>query len=304
MNLKYFLEYLLAKGIVFVFGWLPAGKAAWCIRRIADVCFFCLRGRRAVTFDNIERAYPEALSKKEKKRLVRKSFQNVALSLWELLTVEKTKKQVAEAFNLEGNEHLEKAFARGKGVVLIIAHFGSWEYLAFLPFLTKREWSVVVKAIKNPYINRVVEAKRRVMTVNPIFKKGAIKPVFKELKNNHGVAILIDQWDGADGIWTEFFAHPTSTTSVPARLAHQTGCALVPAYCLRVFPGKYKIVIQPEVPFDPQADRWEEEITQKLNRILEKNILSRPEQWMWEHRRWKPKPKNNRIPEIRKAASC
>jgi len=176
------------------------------------------------------------------------------------------------------------------GVVLVISHLGSWEYLSFLPYFTKRSWSVVVKDIKNPYIDKAIDAMRRVMTVIPIPKNSSIRTVLKELKSDHGVAILIDQWAGDEGLWIDFFDTETSTTSIPARLAEKTGCALVPAYCLRSSSGYYEIHIEKPIEADMNQPDWENLVTKKLNESLEKQILAYPEQWLWGHRRWKDKP--------------
>ena len=119
----------------------------------------------------------------------------------------------------------------------------------------------------------------------------------RELRHNHGAAILIDQWAGPEGLWIDFFGRPTSTTSVPSRLANKTGCALVPAYCLRTSPGHYEIRICPEVSWDAGDKDWENQMTLRLNQILEKQIREHPEQWLWGHRRWKEKPSILRIPD-------
>ena len=109
----------------------------------------------------------------------------------------------------------------------------------------------------------------------------------RELRANHVVGILIDQWAGNKGIWVKFFNEKTSTTSIPARLSQKTGCALVPAYCIRKDSGRYTISIKPEIPLLGGAGDWEQATTDELNRQLEEQILLYPEQWVWSHRRWK-----------------
>ena len=223
-------------------------------------------------------------------KMVRASFQNICLSIMELFMIRRIAKQVTSRFRITGNEHLEAAFAAGKGIVLVISHLGSWEYLSFLPYMTQRAWSVIVKKIKNLYVNKTVDHLRRSTSLQPLLKSGSIRKVLQELHANHGVAVLIDQWAGDEGLWLEFFNHETSTTSIPARLAKQTGCALIPAYCLRRPDGRYEILIEEPLPWDSKQEDWEAQITGRLNRILEKKIREYPEQWCWTHRRWKSKP--------------
>ncbi len=250
--------------------------------------------RRKIALENIAAALGHSLPDRRKKEIARAAFQSAALSMMELFTVAKIKKEAATRFKLLGNEFLEEAFLKEHGVVLVISHLGSWEYLSFLPYFTKRPWSVVVKNIKNPYVDKAIDAMRRVMTVNPISKDNSVRAIFQELKAGHGVAILVDQWAGDDGLWVDFFDTKTSTTSIPARLSEKTGCALVSAYCLRTTPGHYEIHIEKSVVHDMTQPGWESTVTRDLNQVLERQILGHPEQWLWGHRRWKNKPANLR----------
>ena len=143
-------------------------------------------------------------------------------------------------------------------------------------------------------MNEAINSMRRVMTVNPISKDNSVRAIFQELKAGHGVAILVDQWAGNDGLWVDFFDTKTSTTSIPARLSEKTGCALVSAYCLRTNPGHYEIHIEKPVVHHMDQPGWEGTVTKDLNQVLERQILAHPEQWLWGHRRWKNKPDNLR----------
>jgi KDO2-lipid IV(A) lauroyltransferase len=259
--------------------------------------FFLLGKRRRIALENIEIAFGSSLSAQQKNALARQSFRNTAVSLVELFLIPKIRKHAPDHFTIVGHHYLDGAFAKGKGVVLVISHLGSWEYLSFLPHLTENRWSVVVKSVKNPYLDRRIDALRKEISVHPINKTGSIRKVLTELKQNHGVAVLIDQWDGPDGMWVEFFGRATSTTSIPSRLAKKTGCALVPAYCLRRRPGHYEIHICPPYMADAHGGKSEEEMTLELNQLLEGQIRQWPEQWLWGHRRWKARPTSRRRSE-------
>lgn len=282
-----YLQYKMIQFLAFFLRVLPISFSLWCGRRAGDFIFFCLPRRRKIALDNVTKAYGNTLSETEKRRIARVAFQSMAVSVVELFIVKRIKNNLDGHFTLLGNEYLEQAFSQGKGVMLVISHLGSWEYLSFLPFITGRSWTVVVKNIKNPYLNEYVKRLRLATTVKPIEKVNSMRPIFKELKKNHGVAILIDQWAGAEGLWLDFFDVKTSTTSIPARLAKKTGCPLIPAYCLRKAAGKYEIHIHPPVLLDQDDENWERKTTEKLNRLLEEQIRKNPGQWLWAHRRWK-----------------
>ena len=293
-SLGYWLQYILVRHLAFLATVLPVEASHQVACAFGTLSYWVLGKRRRIALENIANALGDSLPDRRKKEIARAAFQSAALSMMELFTVEKIKKEAATRFKLYGNEFLEEAFSKNQGVVLVISHLGSWEYLSFLPFFTKRPWSVVVKNIKNPYLNTAIDAMRRVMTVNPISKDSSVRALFQELRAGHGVAILVDQWSGPDGLWVDFFNTGTSTTSIPARLSEKTGCALVSAYCLRTTPGHYEIHIEKPIAHNMEQPGWENTITKDLNEVLERQIRTHPEQWLWGHRRWKDKPDNLR----------
>ncbi len=286
----HYLEYILTRILIIFANLSPLSASHWIAKRIGDLSFLVMVKRRKVALSNISRVYGDSLSETKKKKIARHSFENVALSILELFTIPKILKSASTRFQIKGTEHLDAAFAKGKGAIWVISHLGSWEYLAFLPHFKHYSCSVVVKALKNPYVNCELNQFRKMTGLNPIVKDNAAKEVLYEIKKNHLVSILIDQWAGAEGIETTFFGNSTSTTSIPARIAKRTGCALIPAYCIRKSLGQYEIEVKPEVLVKGDSEAWEFETTQELNRLLEDEIHKYPEQWMWGHRRWKSIP--------------
>lgn len=286
----YLFQFYAVQTLILVLRALPLALSGWIMKRAADLFFYCSSKRRNIALDNLTIAYGDTLSAGQKIKIARRSFESQALSMLELLVIRKMKKNAARRFSITGHQHFEEAVARGKGVVFVASHLGSWEYIAFPGYLEQYPRSVIVKSIKNPYLNEMVDALRREIDSVPIPKEAnALRKTLAELRQNHGVAVLIDQWAGAEGLWIEFFGRATSTTSLPARLAKKTGSALIPIYCLRKKIGQYEVHLLPEVPVpdDPESDF---RITKRLNEILESQIRKYPEQWSWNHRRWRPKP--------------
>lgn len=282
-----YLEYLLLRVSAAFVNALPMTLSTKIARAIGDAIFWLLPGRRRVAAANVNLAFQETKSPAEKERIVRETFRNLATSLMEFFRMPSMLKHVRSCFEIEGTEALDRAFARGKGVIFVVSHIGAWEYLSFLFYLRDYPCAVVVRNTKNPYIFKWIQNLRTLTRVHPIVRKNSIREILSELKKNRLVAVLIDQWAGPEGMIVDFFGTPTSTTSIPARLARKTGAALVPGYCYRKTPGFYKIVVKPEVQVSKDAADWESETTLQLNEQLEEEILKHPEQWLWTHRRWK-----------------
>ena len=291
--MNYLFQFFVVQVLFSLLNLVPLSISGWFIERVGDMFYFFSPKRRNIALDNLTIVYGESLSLHEKKRITRKCFENGALSIMELFLIKKIKKNASRCFALTGQKHFEEAFSRGKGVVFVASHLGSWEFIGFAGYLQHVPHAVIVKKLKNKYLDEVIDGLRREIDSVPIPKVNAIRQTLSELHQNHGVGVLIDQWAGPEGIWIDFCGKATSTTSLPARIAKKTGCALIPIYCLRKKIGQYELQVLPEVPL-PESPDWENQTTKFLNAGLEAKIREYPEQWSWGHRRWKLKPLTNR----------
>ncbi len=95
---------------------------------------------------------------------------------------------------------------------------------------------------------------------------------------------MIDQ-RVSEGIMSIFFNKNALTTTIPAQLVKKYNIAIVPVYIERNDGINFKITINEPLNFS--KDISIENITEKLNKVLEKMIMKRPEQWIWSHNRWK-----------------
>ena len=117
-------------------------------------------------------------------------------------------------------------------------------------------------------------------------KKGisGIREIIKLRKNNFSIALMIDQ-RVSEGIKVNFFSEKASTTTIPAQLVKKFNMPVVPVFIERFENINFKINFHKPIYFN--NNETTENITIKLNKILEKMILQRPEQWIWTHNRWK-----------------
>lgn len=280
-----FTEYSLLRTLAFVINLFPISWSTRMARGIGALIFIFIPKRKKIALENLDIAYGNSLNPMEKEKIANEAIRNFSTTLMEFFRIPRLLKHAKNCFEFEGTYNLDLAFSKGKGVVFVVSHLGSWEYLEFLFYLRGYPCSVVVRDTRNPYIFPWIQELRKMTTVTPIPKKGSIRRVLSELKQKHIVAILIDQHD-QEGQSINFFNKPAWTTSIPVRLAKKTGAALVLGYCLRTVPGKYRIVTRPEIGI-VEGEDWERLTTEKLNQVLEKEILAHPEQWIWTHRRWK-----------------
>ena len=95
---------------------------------------------------------------------------------------------------------------------------------------------------------------------------------------------MIDQ-RVSEGVKVSFFEKEALTTSIPAQLVKKFKSQIVPIFIERIDDIKFKMIVSDPITFDKNLSI--EEITLKLNKVLEKMILSKPHQWIWSHDRWK-----------------
>ena len=86
-------------------------------------------------------------------------------------------------------------------------------------------------------------------------------------------------------IKSNFFGEKAFTTTIPGQLVKKYSCEIVPIYIERIKDINFKLKIYEPIKYN--KDSSIEEITQDLNKWLEKMILNKPSQWIWSHDRWK-----------------
>ena len=95
---------------------------------------------------------------------------------------------------------------------------------------------------------------------------------------------MIDQ-RVSEGILSNFFNEKALTTTIPAQLVKKFNIKIVPVYIERVKGINFKIKISEPLTFSKETSI--ENITNELNKVIERMILNKPEQWIWSHNRWK-----------------
>ncbi len=282
-----FAEYILLRVGMAVINFFPLALSTWIARRIGDILFLAMPGRRKVALENLDIAFGDSKTYAEKRRIARESFCNLIICFTEFSRLPRFAKIWRQHITFYGAENIINARAEGRGIIFAMSHLGPWEYVAFLAKYTDSPTTIIGRAIRNPYVYRWIVQLRQSAGLEYHDKDKGIKPLFSEVKKGNAVAIVIDQWAGNQGVWVDFFSKSTSTTYFPARLSKKTNSALVSGCCVRKANGSYEIHVDPEIIFDKKDNDYVENATRELNRRLEEKIRIFPEQWTWTHRRWK-----------------
>ena len=205
-----------------------------------------------------------------------------------------TLQNVKQVIVYDGFENYERAFARGKGVLFLTAHFGGWELSAFSHSMYGHWMHVVMRPMDNVYLDRLIREYRTMHGNTTVDKDDFVRGLLAAMKKGEVVGILMDtNMTPPQGIFVDFFGIPACTASGLARIALRTDAAVVPTFTIwDPALRKYRLRFDPAVELIRSDDNEADIVanTQKFTGIIEDYVRKYPDQWLWIHRRWKTRP--------------
>jgi KDO2-lipid IV(A) lauroyltransferase len=287
--LRHRLEYLLVASVAFSVRHL-AWRAVCASGGALGLFVYALDGpRRRVTLDNLARAFPGRPAA-ERRRIARGVFRHFGRMAFELLKFSAlAPDDMLARVEFDGEEHARQAYAAGRGVLFLTAHFGYWEINGLAHALHIAPIGVMARPLDNPLLHGLLERARQSTGNFVIYRKGGIRRTLRAIESGQGVAILIDQHiHGSDATHVDFFNRPAATTTSLAALALRTGARVIPVFAIPTAPGRYRMIYERAVDVPP-ADSADpiREFTQRCTDVLEMYVRRYPELWLWMHRRWR-----------------
>ncbi len=246
--------------------------------------------RVAITLENIEKAFPEKDSISQQK-ILKESYANLGIVLLEIASMYFLRnEQVAKRMTFRNISLIHDILKRGKGIVIISGHLTNWEFLAFTAGVhANLSFLLVAKSQKNPYIDSALTALRRRGGNTTVGMEQAARPLIQALQHNQPVALLIDQAaDPKKDVRVPLFGRDAVVFEAPAALALRFHTPLVFAVPVRNADGTYSVTLT-EIITDDLTSSKEDilELTKRHTTFLEQAIKEHPEQWTWQHNRWK-----------------
>ena len=288
------LEYAAAWPFIKILGWLPRSLSRSFAIGLAQVVYVLHFRLRQVGMRNLAMVFPEK-SEAERARILRGEFTSLGRQLAELCQFPRyTAENIDEVVVYDGLENYERAYARGKGVLFLTAHFGAWELSAFAHSLHGHWLHVVMRPMDNEYLDRLLQGYRTMYGNKTVAKDDFVRGLLAAMKAGETVGILMDtNMTPPQGIFVNFFGIPACTASGLARIALRTDAAVVPAFTIwDAALGKYRLRFDPALELI-RTGELEADIaanTQRFTNVIEDYVRQYPDQWLWVHRRWKTRP--------------
>jgi KDO2-lipid IV(A) lauroyltransferase len=268
----------MALGIGGILGWMAA-------------VIFRIRWRTVM--GHLRQAFPEK-DEGWRRRVARASFRHVGRESVATFRLGRMgPPEVRERTEVIGYEAMREVWAQGNGLIILTGHFGNWEMGGASVAAHGIPCDAVAQRQRNPLFDADLVANRNRLDLRIIERKRAPKEVLRALRAGRAVGIVGDQNVRRGGVFVEFFGKAASTARGTALFSLRTGSPIFlgMARSLPGSPHRYRVTFEP-VEFSPTGEMEEDvlRLTEAHTRLLEERIREAPEQYFWQHRRWKTRP--------------
>ena len=280
----YLIEFILIKLFFFILviiGYRNGSNLGYVIGQLLGPLF---RSKKLIE-KNLDKS--GILDKSKYKQVISKVYGNYGRILSEYPFLKEFRNNKLSKFiEIEGIRNLEKIKKERKKVVFISGHFNNFELMALQLEKAGINLCAIYRPLNNIFLNKTMEEIRKNFICKNQIKKGrsGTRQIIENLKKGNSIALMIDQ-RVREGIKTKFFGKPARTTTIPAQLIKKYRCDVVPIYIERKKSFYFKMYVSE--PIKISNNKSISEITEHLNKILEKMILKNVDQWIWTHDRWK-----------------
>tara|TARA_B100000700_G_scaffold11799_1_gene12045 strand:+ start:40611 stop:41549 length:939 start_codon:yes stop_codon:yes gene_type:complete len=279
----------LSIGLMRLIAWLPWRLKLGIGRLIGLLAWRFAKRRRHITETNIRLCFPER-DEKARARLVREAFIANGMGLVETATGWcRDPEHLRHRVTFKGQEHMVRAQAQGKGVLIIGVHFSTLDLGGALHSLFFPA-DVVYRPHDNPLFERFMTNAR-----NRIFGRAIdrhdLRGVVRRIKAGNNVWYSPDQDFGRDAsVFAPFFGINAATIKLTAKIARMTGAPVMPLIFHRNPDDRtYTLEYLPALQHFPSGDEVAD--ATQVNAVIEASIRRHPAQYLWLHRRFKTRPR-------------
>jgi KDO2-lipid IV(A) lauroyltransferase len=266
---------------------LRAGEAVgWMVGVVFRIRWNTVMDHLRLAFPDRDPAWRRSVAKASFRHLGRESVATFRMSRLDAAGVR-------ERLEMVGFEAFDEAVAEGKGVVVLTGHFGNWEMAGASVVARGVPMDVIAQRQRNPLFDVDITRNRERLGMTVVERREALRTCLRTLRNGGVVGIVGDQNLRRGGVFVEFFGRPAATAKGAALFAVRTGAPLFVGAAKRVpgFPQRYKATVR-RIEFEPTGDLEKDvlRLTKAHTRYLEETVREAPEQYFWQHRRWKTQP--------------
>lgn len=256
------------------------------------VSIWNLPGRR-VAFSNLEAAFGNRYTPAQRAVIVRKSFQNLARSMLDLLWSPRlTAKNFPRYIEVENLERFQRDTGETGSCIFAIPHYGNFEWLSPATGLLGYPSHILTQEFKNERLDSIFDTLRATLGHSTVPREGGVVRLYKALRRRGRVAILVDLSLRPEmpAVVIDCFGLKTCVPFAHAWLSERTGAPIVPIHCEPLPKGRWRVVFHEKLEVMPGASH--QQVTQACWDRFEPLIQENPAPWLWAYKLWRFLPAN------------
>lgn len=286
-GLRYRIGEYCLRGFVLVLPWIPRRLISLFTAAAARLTFAILWKYRRRMEENLALAMREKFpSLEERKAIVWRAWRNFAQGMREITcSIYSSKEEIRSTIAIQGEEHLQRAMKKGKGVIALSAHLGSFTMIGVRLAAGGYPFSAVVKQPKDPRFARLIDDYRLMVGIKTISAKPrreAARQILKALRRNEVILLIADEFKSG-GVEVNFLGCTAPAPRGPVTLALRTGAAVLPIFVTRDHEDHLTLHIGAEIDLIKTGD-LQEDVAANVSLFtghLEAMVRRYPDQWNW-----------------------
>jgi KDO2-lipid IV(A) lauroyltransferase len=298
-------QYYLLKGISFIVCLLPYKGVLWLGKNLGKLYYHIAARQRRRALQQMQESLGISYEAAEEK--IASLFVKLGQTFLEMLYMPALNPETMQQYaTIENRHYLADAVAQGRGVVLLTAHMGNWEWLGAFLALAGFPLAAVIKRQPNDQHTRILNEYRQLVGIE-IFARGTTELVSaaRALKKGKILGFLADQDAGTSGLFIEFLGKMSSTPTGPTVFAKKFKAPVVPAFIVRKPEGGHRVILLEPFYYEDTGNETEDiyNMTAKMSRIIEETIRQYPDEWLWFQKRWNTEYTEIAVKQERAASS-
>jgi Kdo2-lipid IVA lauroyltransferase/acyltransferase len=253
------------------------------------ILYYLVGYRKKTVYQNLRNSLPEK-STKEIRHIARKFYLQLCdYFLESVYLIHMSEKENARRITYKNAEFLQDYYKQGKSILLLVSHYGNWEWTNSIPRLSPHTLLGIYKPLQNKYFDRFFSQLRGQFGALAIPMESTLRTVVSYQRDQkpfilYTVADQRPQWTSIQH-WTTFLNQDTPVITGPEKIARAFHLSVYFLDLQKIKRGYYSAEFK--LLSEQPATEPEFGITRSYQALVEKKIRQRPELWLWSHKRWK-----------------
>lgn len=254
------------------------------------------RHGRKVALSNLEVAFGDRFTPRERERIVRESFQHFARTMLDLLWSPRlTRDNFPDYIEFENLEEIDRAAGPERNFITACYHYSNFEWFSLASGYSGLGGTIISQEFRNSLLDPIFRELREQSGHELIPRQGGIVRLYKVLRRKGRTALLVDLTlhPKMPSVVIDCFGLKTNVTSAHAWLNEQTGAPIIPVHTEPLPNGRYRVVFHPRIE---TAGRNYQQIAQACWDSFEPYLRKNPAPWLWMYKHWRYQPTNANRP--------